>query len=537
MSIFVLTYKYTFTECGGVKQSEIFYRGDIKMQSLKVLKKSAVVACALSLLSPIVIAANNTAYALPSSEATIEISNGFSPENAQAVNGLIAELGANSYAKLDEVLQAQGAIASSEYVSAKTITMGGVVWNVMYVSKADYTANGTSSGDIIVTLWQTNSGEEKSYFSNRLMTGNVNDKYPINSYGTSLVRSSLVGSDYLKVKGAETLDGKGEIKDAWKPFSFLDGEFYSYLATPANMGWQETLSATEENTVGREYNLVSDAWGTPSRENWQAAGNNYGAKTGEALQAYQAWKDDRIWLPSLAETGESDAADGLWQTVAEQRKSDSQCWLRSGPVNGSVVNVSALGAGSLVNQTVFQSRNVRPAIHLNLKLAATAAGIDLNGHDCDWGEWSVVTPSTCVSKGRKERVCSVCGEKQTEVIPVDLNAHDFAEDFAVDTQATCTADGSKSKHCKREGCEGKTDVTAIEKTGHSFTQYQTDEGGETQTSVCDNGCGATDTKVIEKTDTGVSVWVWVGIGAGAAVAVAAVTAVIIVVKKKRGVAE
>lgn len=122
---------------GGVKQSEIFYRGDIKMQSLKVLKKSAVVACALSLLSPIVIAANNTAYALPSSEATIEISNGFSPENAQAVNGLIAELGANSYAKLDEVLQAQGAIASSEYVSAKTITMGGVVWNVMYVSKAD----------------------------------------------------------------------------------------------------------------------------------------------------------------------------------------------------------------------------------------------------------------------------------------------------------------------------------------------------------------------------------------------------------------
>ena len=107
----------------------------------------------------------------------------------------------------------------------------------------------------------------------------------------------------------------------------------------------------------------------------------------------------------------------------------------------------------------------------------------------------------------------------------------------MDTQATCTADGSKSKHCKREGCEGKTDVTAIEKTGHSFTQYQTDEGGETQTSVCDNGCGATDTKVIEKTDTGVSVWVWVGIGAGAAVAVAAVTAVIIVVKKKRGVAE
>ena len=228
------------------------------MQSLKVLKKSAVVACALSLLSPIVVAANNTAYALPSSEATIEISNGFSPENAQAVNGLIAELGANSYAKLDEVLQAQGAIASSEYVSAKTITMGGVVWNVMYVSKADYTANGTSSGDIIVTLWQTNSGEEKSYFSNRLMTGNVNDKYPINSYGTSLVRSSLVGSDYLKVKGAETLDGKGEIKDAWKPFSSPDGEFYSYLATPANMGWQETLSATDENTVGREYNLVSE---------------------------------------------------------------------------------------------------------------------------------------------------------------------------------------------------------------------------------------------------------------------------------------
>lgn len=42
--------------------------------------------------------------------------------------------------------------------------------------------------------------------------------------------------------------------------------------------------------------------------------------------------------------------------------------------------------------------------------------IPAQGHK--FGEWEVTKKATDKAEGKKERVCSVCGEKESEVIPV-----------------------------------------------------------------------------------------------------------------------
>lgn len=46
------------------------------------------------------------------------------------------------------------------------------------------------------------------------------------------------------------------------------------------------------------------------------------------------------------------------------------------------------------------------------------------------------------------------------------DGHDWASDFTIDKSATCTENGSKSKHCTRPGCDEKTEITSIAAQGH-----------------------------------------------------------------------
>lgn len=123
--------------------------------------------------------------------------------------------------------------------------------------------------------------------------------------------------------------------------------------------------------------------------------------------------------------------------------------------------------------------------------------------------------------------------------------HSWADDFTVDTPATCTQAGSKSIHCTRDDCDAVKDVTAIPATGHDYdvvteaatchtdgkktytckncgdtyeetlpadpTLHQWNDGVVTTPATCTSegvmtytctveGCGATKTAVIEMTD-------------------------------------
>ena len=78
----------------------------------------------------------------------------------------------------------------------------------------------------------------------------------------------------------------------------------------------------------------------------------------------------------------------------------------------------------------------------------TACG---DGADCkhSFGEWNVVKAASCTEDGSQERVCSLCGEKETQSI--EMLGHDFAD-------ATCVA----PKTCKV--CL----ATEGEASGHDF---------------------------------------------------------------------
>lgn len=56
-------------------------------------------------------------------------------------------------------------------------------------------------------------------------------------------------------------------------------------------------------------------------------------------------------------------------------------------------------------------------------------------------------------------------QKKENVVTANKLGHDYAVDFTEDKPATCTENGSKSRHCSR--CDAKTDVTVIPATEHT----------------------------------------------------------------------
>ena len=111
-------------------------------------------------------------------------------------------------------------------------------------------------------------------------------------------------------------------------------------------------------------------------------------------------------------------------------------------------------------------------------------------------------PATCTEAGREYKVCSRnCGE----ISDVTLEAlnHNFSDEWTIDTPATCMAEGSKSHHCTREGCDAKTDVTKLPIVDHDIVattirEKTCEEDGEI-VYTCSYGCGYSRTETDKAT--------------------------------------
>lgn len=79
------------------------------------------------------------------------------------------------------------------------------------------------------------------------------------------------------------------------------------------------------------------------------------------------------------------------------------------------------------------------------------------------------TAPTCTAKGQERAVCKVCSDVKT--VSLAALGHQYSSSFTTDKEATCTAKGSKSKHCVR--CGKKNEVTDIAKKGHSYSSKWT----------------------------------------------------------------
>ena len=94
--------------------------------------------------------------------------------------------------------------------------------------------------------------------------------------------------------------------------------------------------------------------------------------------------------------------------------------------------------------------------------------------------------------------CNNCNDTYTETIN---GKHLWSDDYSVDRPATCTEDGFKSRHCLYDGCTAVTDRITIEKLGHDFVNYTSNndatcEHDGTMTGKCSR-CDETDTIVDE----------------------------------------
>lgn len=95
--------------------------------------------------------------------------------------------------------------------------------------------------------------------------------------------------------------------------------------------------------------------------------------------------------------------------------------------------------------------------------------LGIGGHS--WGEWES-SAASCLEDGEKTRVCSVCGEKQSEVIPA-VGSH--SGEFVVTVPPTCGKAGVKARHCTVCGAD---ETQTIPATGqHQF-------GDDGKCSIC-----------------------------------------------------
>ena len=97
---------------------------------------------------------------------------------------------------------------------------------------------------------------------------------------------------------------------------------------------------------------------------------------------------------------------------------------------------------------------------------STITPVSALGHS--FADWEEVTPNTCEGAGVHRHSCSVCGLTESEA--TDPKGHDVEDYFTIDVPATCTTDGSKSKHCSR--CDAVFDSEVITATGHNYGDWK-----------------------------------------------------------------
>ena len=123
--------------------------------------------------------------------------------------------------------------------------------------------------------------------------------------------------------------------------------------------------------------------------------------------------------------------------------------------------------------------------------------VEIRSHE--WNTGTVVTDASCTKDGQKKYVYANCNKEKTEVIPA--TGHSFSDEFTTDAEATCTTEGSKSKHCTK--CEEVTEVTAIPANGHTFGSWEvitpsTCEGAGSHQHSCEV-CGFTEAEATDPT--------------------------------------
>lgn len=148
-----------------------------------------------------------------------------------------------------------------------------------------------------------------------------------------------------------------------------------------------------------------------------------------------------------------------------------------------------------------------------VKATCVAKGYTIHQCDCGYEYRDSYTPlvdhkfkiinevsPTCTTQGRQEKVCEVCGDKQTDIIPA--LEHNYSKWVEI-KRPTCTETGLKQRKCIR--C-GEVEENLLPITEHKFDGWSVNPDG-TQTNFCTH-CGIAKTELKSTTNTNASDSPW-----------------------------
>ncbi len=244
-----------------------------------------------------------------------------------------------------------------------TLSFGGKMWTAVYLSESE-------NGDVLLTLWLSPDEASPPLNWSAYLERNPSPEsdIPSNLYSFSYIRSYLCGTPYKDPN--EQITNESAQDETWADFLH---DFDDYLVAPEEVPYQKTQSA--RTLFGKDFDLLNESYGE------QFLQFDYSLKEG-----YFNWKEDKLFLPSVSEIGESPNT-GIWKTTKAQRATDENnfYWLRSAEVEedrSRTYNLNSyyvFGEDSLCNSIEGDTPyRVRPAIHLNLtKAAPTKSSPDL----------------------------------------------------------------------------------------------------------------------------------------------------------------
>ena len=104
--------------------------------------------------------------------------------------------------------------------------------------------------------------------------------------------------------------------------------------------------------------------------------------------------------------------------------------------------------------------------------------------DHTWGEWKTIKDATEKTEGTKQRSCTVCGKKETDIIPKKPHVHSYT---AKTIKPTCEAKGYTLHTCK--GCGDNYVDNYKPALGHSWGKWKTTKAAtETSTGSKERYC-------------------------------------------------
>lgn len=329
----------------------------------------------------------NTAHAAYGGDGDwVTVDEIYSEKNSKFNERVLKELytvlaGAENFDDLSNKVSAESPLTSENFRNNNggknvSVWFGGKKWDAVYLTK-------DKSDNIVLDLWQSADNVSKTSQWANHAENDAEVKYPSNMYSTSLIRvDALNNGGYVSTSGSALAEKtEQDPNDEYARFTMLSAEksLVKYIVQPKDIAYQETENAQGNISFQFINTCPNDVYGTPSGERWYNDDYNYAGKgdSDKPESMYEAWKEDYLWLPSLAETGNRDSTlNGLWKTNSTLRSTVSlrstgtsmvqMTWLRSGYFSNATNAYYLDITGTENNASVSAQYCVRPALHLNL---------------------------------------------------------------------------------------------------------------------------------------------------------------------------